>query len=273
METRDLASWAEFLNWLDETDLDHERLASSGTGVSHRLFRGQSDAGWSLETTLERRAGPGTSVVSYLALLENALPELESLTEKRWPEVRSRRVLKTLAEGWELSMVSSLPLELMAYLRHHGFPSPLLDWTRSPYVAAFFAYANFASKAERVAVYAYVEDVGQGKHWMGGEAILSEVGRNVRTDARHYRQQSQYTFCTARDESDNVSFVPHERAFDRGATDQDVLWKVSLPRDLRGEALAHLNRMNINAYTLFGTEEALLESMAVREFDRRKPRS
>jgi hypothetical protein len=30
--------------------------------------------------------------------------------------------------------------------------------------------------------------------------------------------------------------------------------------------------MSINAYTLFGTEDALLESIAVREFDLRKPR-
>src|SRR5579871_975887 len=45
--------------------------------------------------------------------------------------------------------------DYMAYLRHHGFPSPLLDWTRSPYVAAFFAFrdlggVNWASRDLRV---------------------------------------------------------------------------------------------------------------------------
>jgi hypothetical protein len=30
--------------------------------------------------------------------------------------------------------------DFMTRLRHHGFPSPLLDWPQSPYTAAFFAF-------------------------------------------------------------------------------------------------------------------------------------
>jgi len=43
----------------------------------------------------------------------------------------------------------------LAHLRHNGFPSPLLDWTQSPYVAAYFAFAR--PQGEQVALYVYCE--------------------------------------------------------------------------------------------------------------------
>jgi hypothetical protein len=51
---------------------------------------------------------------------------------------------------------------------------------------------------------------------------------------------------------------------------QDVLWKFNIPSTERLKVLRLLNDdYNINAFSLFGSEESLMETMALRELDLR----
>jgi hypothetical protein len=152
----------------------------------------------------------------------------------------------------------------MAYLRHHGFPSPLLDWTRTPYVAAYFAFRR--AGRENVAIYVYSERPENFKGWSRGETQIHTLGPYVQTHRRHFLQQSTYTICLAF-EDDEWRFAPHESVFARNSSRQDVLWKFNIPATERVKVLKLLDGYNLNAFSLFESEETLMETMALRQLD------
>lgn len=60
-------------------------------------------------------------------------------------------------------------------------------------------------------------------------------------------------------------YAPHEKAFARCDTNQDLLWKFNIPYLERLKVLSLLDGYNINALSVFGSEESLMETMALRE--------
>ena len=266
MEERELNSWSEFEREVAELELDRERLGEkSESYVSSLLFRGQANSSWGLRSTLETYTKTeGMLAIDYFRIAERVRPQVETYTGKRWD------VLWADVEKWnekgDLLFLNSFPApEYMVYLRHHGFPSPLLDWTKSPFVSAYFAFDKALVGVDRVAIYAYIEWAGTGKSQDGSNPVISTMPVESRSHKRHFIQQSEYTICAA-ETMTGKTFSAYEKAMSVTDTGENLLWKFTLPSSIRVSVLRKLDKMNINSLSLFDTEESLMSTVALREF-------
>lgn len=271
----DLSNWNDFELRLRELNDERQQLKkNSNSGyVSNLLFRGQPNADWPLTTTLERYAFLKPDLLSasnYYRCICAAKPQIETYTGRRWaidqpPQYNDRLRDRSFVHKWFEGQI----YEYMVFLRHHGFPSPLLDWSLSPYLAAFFAFRDAAPGAKQVAVYAFLEYAGKGKTGAGGVPKISDLGQYVTSHRRHFIQQSEYTVCTV-DSRDEIFFSSHQAAFEKSEIGQDILWKITLPISQRLEILRILDLHNINSLSLFGSDEGLMETVAFRELKLRE---
>lgn len=99
-------------------------FASQGGGTF--VWRGQRDASWPLQPRLNRHVAVQLGGTTLEAVGEEEARILERVRHQHWDRHTGERL------GF---------LELLAVLQHQGVPTRLLDVTRDPLVAAFFASA------------------------------------------------------------------------------------------------------------------------------------
>lgn len=106
------------------------------------IFRGHGDSRWHLTPTLERILPNDTSIGLFLrGTEEDNLWEFQRRAHEYYPDVP----------------VETRRLEWLALMQHHGAPTRLLDFTRSLYVASFFAFIEATD--HDVAIYAVNESL------------------------------------------------------------------------------------------------------------------
>ena len=242
------------------TDLK-QRLSGFGPGW---VFRGHAGASWPLATALERA-------------------ESADRTADEWRMIDHFRRRASLYLPPQLHITDDDVFGWMALMQHYGAPTRLLDVTRSPYVAAFFALeepacgddTDAAIWAIDTAACAQQARMVLGEQWQlaADEAVRlveQEHARLVhrlvvppgccvpavfpvepwRFDPRQSAQQACF-LCPGdvtrpiREQLEAVLGGPGDRA----------IVQLCFSRDLRHEAIEDLWRMNVSPASLFASLE------------------
>ncbi len=159
-------------------------------------------------------------------------------------------------------------LEFWIHVRHCGFPSPLLDWSASPYIAAFFAFEE-QNMAEYVAIYVYVEPIEVTCASSSTTTCIRIIGEpGTRTNKRHYLQQTWYTLAYITDELNKEHLISgYEDFVNREKNKNEIFVKIKIPRSERISALRYLSEHNIIRFSLMNSESSLLSTLAFKEFE------
>lgn len=252
---------------------DLREIHTSRRIFSPLLFRGQGDADWPLLTTLERRK-KDMLFRDYYSVISRIKSPIEAYTKERWDigDVGSVMQLLEDYDSLHLELINrNFPAQqYMVYLRHHGFPSPLLDWTRSPYIAAYFAFRSEQEPVKgEVAIYCFLDAAENSKRYSRREPVVERLGIHRPCHPRHFLQQADYTVCLC---DELTRFGNHEEVLAEPANPPTYggrklardyrLWKFRLRWEERTKVLKALTDFNLTAFSLFQSEEALMETMA-----------
>ncbi|QOR62928.1 FRG domain-containing protein [Sulfurovum sp. ST-21] len=157
------------------------------------LFRGHADSTWKLESTLVRDSDIKVySEEKYHNEIASLVKKIYEYTGKEWcvPQYINKPYIE---DGHRNIFDHPLAYDFIVYLRHFGFPSPLLDWTENPYIAAYFAYSDNVN-ANKVAIYIYKQS-NDNSMVSEDKSTVIHLGKHLNTHARHSLQQAQYTVC------------------------------------------------------------------------------
>lgn len=265
-----LDSWASFLDMVSKQQSEWH-LRDAFFSMPRVLFRGHASQTWMLDTTLERDVKYLDDLAKYHDKVHASMPQIEEYSGRKWNVPNVDEFNEAMRNSQPGTFLDNIPaLDYLVYLRHHGFPSPLLDWTRSPYIAAYFAFSGVKKidNGDRISIYELTtsEPLITSRHnnELGYSSYVKNIGHRVQTHKRHFLQQCEYTLCITQHPNGDLKYGNHESALNAATIPVQPLKKYTIPVSERTNALRQLDAFNLNAFTLFTSEDSLVESVGRR---------
>lgn len=246
-------SWHEFVALIETDFLDWDEY----------VFRGQKKSEWPLRSKFDRTYKESVDKLEDVRRTIEMPRGDEYRVEKLKLDSRNKvlgRLLDTFKKV-SLGRRGSSPKELSdiewwSLGQHFGLSTPLLDWSKSPYVAAYFAFneADPKSKDYR-AIWAYSHDA------------MLEIFTHDPTSSTKLKTEEDSIVLISSATDENSRIVSQNGMFTRTPNGEDVeefieknlhlngmapvLYKIEIPNSLRESFLRHLELMNVHAGSLF----------------------
>lgn len=221
------------------------------------FFRGQSCSRWSLTPSLLRALSP-------------------NVTSERAIEIERRALREFVSQG-HLHLPASVvpanddPVDWWTLMQHHRAPTRLLDWTKSPYVAAYFAVCENLDDDGAIWMF-FVREVQECMAARFGQNEISKVRADyiihpaarrqlfaverATKSVRMVAQQGGFTICSQ-------VLGDHERIIHSCYAQPHAgkLLKLIIPRKRKRSFLKQLRAMNVTASSLYPGADGLGRSV------------
>lgn len=229
-----VSTWEQFLRHVRE--LPSNRFA----------FRGQEDNRWRLRTHYHR-----SGRADLIKFMRDDIPRLH----KHVCGIGSHtfNLFNPLENGAFYSLV-----------QHHGYPTPLLDWTYSPFIAAYFAFRNVRTDSEGSVRIICFDAAQWNRDWRQLQKLAPAKPHLSTLDALaigNSRAIPQQAISTVTNVDDIETYIRSKET-----NGKSYLTVIDLPRSERPRAMRDLGMMGITAGSLFPGLDGICQQLKEANF-------